>query len=44
MGGVVSVLCLVDTQLLQTPHPDRYQFHDMLRLYARELAAARAGQ
>jgi DNA-binding SARP family transcriptional activator len=29
---------LVDTQLLQTPSPGRYRLHDLLRLYARELA------
>jgi DNA-binding SARP family transcriptional activator/tetratricopeptide (TPR) repeat protein len=29
---------LVDTQLLETPAPGRYRLHDLLRLYARELA------
>ena len=29
---------LVDTRLLQTPAPGRYRLHDLLRLYARELA------
>jgi DNA-binding SARP family transcriptional activator len=29
---------LVDAQLLQTPAPGRYRLHDLLRLYARELA------
>jgi tetratricopeptide (TPR) repeat protein len=27
---------LVDAQLLETPRPDRYQFHDLVRLYARQ--------
>jgi DNA-binding SARP family transcriptional activator len=31
---------LVDAQLLETPRPGRYRFHDLLRLYAREHAAA----
>jgi DNA-binding SARP family transcriptional activator/tetratricopeptide (TPR) repeat protein len=31
---------LVDAQLLQTPAPGRYRFHDLLRLYAREQAWA----
>jgi len=31
---------LVDAQLLETPRPGRYQFHDLVRLYAR----ARAGE
>jgi DNA-binding SARP family transcriptional activator len=30
---------LVDAQLLQTPRPGRYQFHDLVRLFAREHAA-----
>jgi DNA-binding SARP family transcriptional activator/Flp pilus assembly protein TadD len=30
---------LVDTQLLDTPAPGRYRLHDLLRLYARELAS-----
>jgi DNA-binding SARP family transcriptional activator/tetratricopeptide (TPR) repeat protein len=30
---------LVDAQLLQTPRPGRYQFHDLLRLHAREQAS-----
>jgi tetratricopeptide (TPR) repeat protein len=30
---------LVDAQLLETPQPGRYQFHDLLRLYARQRAA-----
>jgi tetratricopeptide (TPR) repeat protein len=29
---------LVDAQLLETPRPGRYRLHDLLRLYARELA------
>jgi tetratricopeptide (TPR) repeat protein len=29
---------LVDAQLLETPAPGRYQLHDLLRLYVRELA------
>jgi DNA-binding SARP family transcriptional activator/tetratricopeptide (TPR) repeat protein len=29
---------LVDLQLLETPSPGRYRLHDLLRLYARELA------
>jgi tetratricopeptide (TPR) repeat protein len=29
---------LVDAQLLDTPRPYRYQFHDLVRLYAREHA------
>ncbi|MGH8929851.1 MAG: tetratricopeptide repeat protein [Egibacteraceae bacterium] len=29
---------LVDAQLLETPSPDRYRFHDLLRLFARERA------
>lgn len=32
---------LVDARLLDTPAPGRYQWHDLLRLYAREDAAAR---
>jgi DNA-binding SARP family transcriptional activator/tetratricopeptide (TPR) repeat protein len=32
---------LVDTQLLETPVPGRYRLHDLLRLYARELASQR---
>jgi DNA-binding SARP family transcriptional activator len=31
---------LVDAQLLETPAPGRYRLHDLLRLYARELAGA----
>jgi hypothetical protein len=31
---------LADAQLLETPAPGRYRFHDLLRLFARELAAA----
>ncbi|MGH8932741.1 MAG: tetratricopeptide repeat protein [Egibacteraceae bacterium] len=31
---------LVDAQLLETPSPDRYRFHDLLRLFARERAEA----
>jgi tetratricopeptide (TPR) repeat protein len=30
---------LVDTRLLESPMPGRYEFHDLLRLFARELAA-----
>jgi tetratricopeptide (TPR) repeat protein len=29
---------LVDTQLLESPRPGRYQFHDLVRLYARHHA------
>ncbi len=32
---------LVDAQLLETPRPDRYQFHDLVRLYARSHAERR---
>ena len=32
---------LVDAQLLETPRPGRYQFHDLVRLYARSHAEAR---
>ena len=32
---------LVDAQLLETPAPGRYRFHDLLRLYAREQASRR---
>jgi tetratricopeptide (TPR) repeat protein len=32
---------LVDAQLLETPEPGRYRFHDLLRLYAREQASHR---
>jgi DNA-binding SARP family transcriptional activator/tetratricopeptide (TPR) repeat protein len=32
---------LVDAHLLETPAPGRYRLHDLLRLYARELAAQR---
>jgi DNA-binding SARP family transcriptional activator/tetratricopeptide (TPR) repeat protein len=31
---------LVDTHLLTTPEPGRYRFHDLLRVYAAELADA----
>jgi DNA-binding SARP family transcriptional activator/tetratricopeptide (TPR) repeat protein len=31
---------LVDRQLLETAGPDRYRFHDLLRVYARERLAA----
>jgi len=31
---------LVDAQLLQSPAPDRYRFHDLLRAYAAERAQA----
>jgi tetratricopeptide (TPR) repeat protein len=31
---------LVDAQLLETPRPGRYQFHDLVRLYARQHAAS----
>jgi DNA-binding SARP family transcriptional activator len=30
---------LVDAHLLETPRPGRYQFHDLVRLHARQLAA-----
>jgi tetratricopeptide (TPR) repeat protein len=32
---------LVDAQLMETPQPGRYQFHDLLRVYARQHAARR---
>ncbi|HEY7199236.1 MAG TPA: tetratricopeptide repeat protein [Candidatus Dormibacteraeota bacterium] len=32
---------LVDAQLLETPRPGRYQFHDLVRLHARARAADR---
>jgi tetratricopeptide (TPR) repeat protein len=32
---------LADAHLLETPAPGRYRLHDLLRLYARELAAQR---
>jgi DNA-binding SARP family transcriptional activator/tetratricopeptide (TPR) repeat protein len=32
---------LVDAQLLETPAPGRYRLHDLLRLYAREVACQR---
>jgi tetratricopeptide (TPR) repeat protein len=32
---------LVDAQLLETPSPDRYQFHDLVRLSARQHAQSR---
>jgi DNA-binding SARP family transcriptional activator/tetratricopeptide (TPR) repeat protein len=32
---------LVDAHLLETPKPGRYRLHDLLRLYARELASQR---
>ncbi len=35
---------LVDAQLLETPTPGRYRLHDLLRLYARELASRRYAQ
>ena len=35
---------LVDAQLLQSPAPDRYQFHDLLRVYAADRAIAEIGQ
>jgi tetratricopeptide (TPR) repeat protein len=31
---------LVDAQLLESRQPDRYQFHDLLRLYARQHASS----
>ena len=31
---------LVDTHLLESPEPDRYRMHDLIRLYAAERAAA----
>jgi DNA-binding SARP family transcriptional activator len=37
VGGLLERL--VDAQLLETPRPGRYQFHDLVRLYAREHAA-----
>jgi tetratricopeptide (TPR) repeat protein len=35
---------LVDEQLLEMPRPGRYQFHDLVRLYAREYATRRCPQ
>lgn len=35
---------LVDAQLLQSPTPDRYQFHDLLRVYAADRAIAEVSQ
>ena len=35
---------LVDAHLLQTPAPGRYRLHDLLRVYARELASERHSQ
>ncbi len=35
---------LVDAQLLETPAPGRYRMHDLLRLYARELAGQQYAQ
>jgi DNA-binding SARP family transcriptional activator/DNA polymerase III delta prime subunit len=35
---------LVDAHLLQTPAPGRYRLHDLLRVYARELACERHSQ
>jgi DNA-binding SARP family transcriptional activator/DNA polymerase III delta prime subunit len=35
---------LVDAHLLQTPAPGRYRLHDLLRVYARELACQRRGE
>ncbi|HZD68459.1 MAG TPA: BTAD domain-containing putative transcriptional regulator [Actinomycetes bacterium] len=35
---------LVDAQLLETPRPGRYQFHDLLRLFAREHATQHVPQ
>jgi DNA-binding SARP family transcriptional activator/tetratricopeptide (TPR) repeat protein len=32
---------LVDAHLLESPMPDRYQFHDLVRLYARQHASSR---
>ncbi|SEG57335.1 Helix-turn-helix domain-containing protein [Actinacidiphila yanglinensis] len=34
---------LVDANLLEEPSPGRYRFHDLLRVYAAELAAAAEG-
>jgi DNA-binding SARP family transcriptional activator/tetratricopeptide (TPR) repeat protein len=31
---------LVDAHLLEAPQPDRYQFHDLVRLYARQHASS----
>jgi tetratricopeptide (TPR) repeat protein/transcriptional regulator with XRE-family HTH domain len=35
---------LVDAQLLQSPGPDRYQFHDLLKVYAADQAIAEVDQ
>ena len=35
---------LVDAQLLQSPAPDRYRFHDLLRAYAADRANAEEPQ
>ena len=38
-GGVADALeVLVDAQLLQSPAPDRYRFHDLLKAYAADRA------
>jgi len=39
VAAVAVLERLVDVQLLETPRPGRYRFHDLLRLYAREHAA-----
>jgi DNA-binding SARP family transcriptional activator len=40
-GGVADALeTLVDANLLESPAPDWYQFHDLLRVYATERAQA----
>ena len=38
--AVDALEVLVDAQLLQSPAPDRYRFHDLLRTYAAERAMA----
>jgi DNA-binding SARP family transcriptional activator/tetratricopeptide (TPR) repeat protein len=45
-GGAVEGLLerLVDAHLLETPRPGRYRLHDLLRLYARELAWQHHGE
>jgi tetratricopeptide (TPR) repeat protein/transcriptional regulator with XRE-family HTH domain len=35
-----AVEALLDAQLLRSPAPDRYEFHDLLKAYAASLAAA----
>jgi hypothetical protein len=36
-----ALYALVDARLLESPEPDRFRFHDLLRVYAADLAAPR---